>query len=108
MIALPPSSLPALRLTNANRAAVRDDGRYVLYWMTAARRTTWNFALQRAVDWAMHLERPLVVFEPLRCGYRWACDRFHAFVVQGMADNAAACARAGTALHTLLGVPRII
>ncbi len=88
------SVIPALRLTTANQQPLRGDGRYVLYWMTAARRTTWNFALQRAVEWATHLKRPLVVFEPLRCGYRWASDRFHAFVLQGMADNAAACAAA--------------
>ncbi len=74
----------------ANDAPVNPDGRYVLYWMTAARRTTWNFALDRAVERARELERPLVVLEALRCGYRWASDRFHAFVVDGMADNAAA------------------
>lgn len=91
----PSSALSALRLTEGNQQPIRSDGRYVLYWMTAARRTSWNAALQRAVDWAIHLQRPLVIFEPLRAGYRWACDRFHAFVVQGMADNAAACAKAG-------------
>ena len=88
------SSISPLRLTVANQAAVRVDGDYVLYWMTAARRTSWNFALQRAVEWASQLQRPLVIFEPLRCDYRWASDRFHAFVIQGMADNAAACAKA--------------
>lgn len=56
--------------------------------MIAARRTDWNFGLQRAVDWARPLKKPLLVFEPLRCGYRWASDRLHHFVIQGMADNA--------------------
>jgi deoxyribodipyrimidine photo-lyase len=28
------------------------------------------------------------VLEALRCGYRWASDRLHAFVLAGMADNA--------------------
>lgn len=69
---------------------MRDDGAYVLYWMSAARRTKYNFALQRAVDWAKHLRRPLLVVEALRAGYRWACPRFHAFVIDGMADNEAA------------------
>ncbi|MBA3700480.1 MAG: deoxyribodipyrimidine photolyase [Planctomycetes bacterium] len=92
---VPASRISALRVTITNQALVRSDGRYVLYWMTAARRTTWNFALQRAVEWATHLKRPLVVFEPLRCDYQWASERFHAFVVQGMADNAAACTAAG-------------
>jgi deoxyribodipyrimidine photo-lyase len=35
------------------------------------------------------------VFEPLRAGYKWACDRFHAFVMQGMRDNAKRCAAHG-------------
>ena len=78
----------ALRVTAVNAAPVAAKGRYVLYWMIAARRTTWSFALDHAVAVAKQLARPLVVFEPLRAGYPWACDRFHAFVMQGMADNA--------------------
>ena len=62
--------------------------------MTTARRTTWNFALDRAIERAHALGRPLVVLEALRCGHRWASDRFHAFVIDGMVDNARACARA--------------
>jgi deoxyribodipyrimidine photo-lyase len=85
----------ALRVTAVNRAAVNAKGAYVLYWMIAARRTTWSFALDHAVAVAKQLERPLVVFEPLRAGYPWACDRFHAFVMQGMEDNAKRCAARG-------------
>jgi deoxyribodipyrimidine photo-lyase len=77
-----------------NDAPLRADRDYVLYWMTAARRTRSNFALQRAVELARELSRPLVVFEPLRAGYSWASDRMHAFVLQGMGDNARAFARA--------------
>jgi len=57
--------------------------------MIATRRTEWNFALQRAAQWARELKKPLVVFEPLRVGYRWASDRLHRFVIDGMAENAA-------------------
>jgi len=66
----------------------RPEGEYVLYWMTAARRLEWNHALDRAVARARALGRPLVIFEPLRVGYRWAADRHHAFVLQGMAEHA--------------------
>ena len=38
---------------------------------------------------ARELQRPLLVLEALRCGYRWASDRMHAFLIQGMQDNAA-------------------
>lgn len=58
--------------------------------MTAQRRSTWNFGLQRAVQWAEKLNRPLVILEALQVGYRWASDRLHRFVLQGMANNRAA------------------
>jgi deoxyribodipyrimidine photo-lyase len=84
-----------LRFTSANTAAPNPRGRYVLYWMIAARRTTWSFALDRALAHARTFERPLLVVEALRAGYPWASDRMHAFVLQGMADNARAFAAAG-------------
>lgn len=86
---------PALRVTAVNNRAPRTKGDYVLYWMIATRRTSWSFALDRAIAHAKQLERPLVIFEPLRAGYAWASDRHHTFIMQGMADNAAACAKAG-------------
>jgi deoxyribodipyrimidine photo-lyase len=67
--------------------------------MTAARRPRWNFALDRAVELAAELDRPLLVLEALRCGHRWASARIHRFVLDGMQDNAAAFARAGVAYH---------
>jgi deoxyribodipyrimidine photo-lyase len=56
--------------------------------MIASRRTTWNFALDRAVEWSEKLQKPLVILEALRCGYPWASDRTHRFVMDGMAENA--------------------
>lgn len=56
--------------------------------MTSFRRTRFNFALDRAVEHAKALGKPLVVFEPLRVGYPDANDRLHTFVLQGMAENA--------------------
>ncbi len=82
------SNIPSLRVATCNQAAVQPAGDYVLYWMIASRRVNWNFGLQRATEWARELGKPLVVFEALRCGYPWASDRLHAFVIQGMADNA--------------------
>lgn len=91
------ASVPEVRLRVVNDRPVRRDGEFVLYWMVAQRRTRANFALQRAVELARELDRPLLVLEGLRCGYHWASDRFHAFVLQGMVENAAACAAAGVA-----------
>jgi deoxyribodipyrimidine photo-lyase len=89
------ASNAGLRVTAVNTAAIARRGSYVLYWMIAARRTTWSFALDHAIARAVELGRPLVVFEPLRAGYYWASDRHHAFVLHGMADNARAFAAAG-------------
>ena len=60
----------------------------MLYWMVAARRPRFNFALQHAADYARQLRKPLVVFEALRAAYPWASARFHSFVINGMADSA--------------------
>ncbi len=45
--------------------------------------------LQRKPRADIELQNPLMIFEPLRIGYRWASDRIHRFVIDGMADNAA-------------------
>ena len=73
-----------------NAAPVRPDNALVLYWMIAARRSAFNFALDRAVAWARELNRALVILEPLRVDYPFASGRFHRFVIDGMASNASA------------------
>jgi deoxyribodipyrimidine photo-lyase len=90
--------VPSVRIRLPSERAVRGDGAYVLYWMTAARRTSYNFALERALDWCAQLGRPLVVLEALRVDHPFASDRFHAFVIDGMRDNAAVF-RAANVLH---------
>ena len=46
-----------------------------------------NFALERSAEWAARFSVGVVVLEALRCDYRWASDRFHRFVLDGMQDN---------------------
>lgn len=86
------SQTPMLRIEDLGEKPVRGEGDFVLYWMIANRRSGWNFALQRAAEWASELGKPLVVLEALRSDYPWASDRLHAFVIQGMAANARAFA----------------
>ncbi|MEQ9397838.1 MAG: hypothetical protein RJQ04_01595 [Longimicrobiales bacterium] len=88
-----------LRLHALNKADVRPDGGYVLYWMVANRRLGWNFALDRAVERARALDRPLVILEALRIGYRWASDRHHRFVLDGMAEHRTVLADSGVTYH---------
>lgn len=87
--------VPAIRIRDCNDAAVRSASKYVLYWIIAARRVTHNFALDRAIEHCRETGKPLVILEALRCGYEWASDRMHRFVIDGMADNAEACAKGG-------------
>ena len=93
------SGVPPLRIRSVNDAPVRDPARWVLYWMTAARRASANFALERAADWARQLGLPLVVLEALRCDYPWASDRLHRFIIDGMADNRRALAGRTVTYH---------
>ncbi len=81
-------TVPEQRIQKANRANVNPHGHYVLYWMTACRRVHWNFSLDRALEWSAELNKPLVILEALRCGYQWASDRLHHFILTGMVDNA--------------------
>ncbi len=90
MILKPISSVPIVRVRKLNQWPIDPSRQFVLYWMTAYRRSTSNFALQRAIELANALRKPLVVFEAIRMNYRWASDRFHQFILDGMADNAAA------------------
>ncbi len=92
---MPIGPVPQARLRALNARPVRERARYVLYWMIAARRTRWSFGLEHALARAEELGKPLLVLEPLRAGYRWASDRLHRFVLEGMADNAAALRAAG-------------
>lgn len=80
--------VPSIRIEALNRVPLRNDGHYILYWMTAARRTGWNFALQRAAERAIEMQRPLLIVETLPCGRPHASLRHHHFALDGMADNA--------------------
>jgi deoxyribodipyrimidine photo-lyase len=91
-------SVPAIRIMACNGAPPRARGDFVLYWMIAFRRTRWNFALDRAVEWALELGKPLIILEALQCNYRWASERLHRFVLDGMAEKARK-ARESSALY---------
>lgn len=78
---------PDSRIIRLNQAPVDLHGDYVLYWMTAARRTAYNFGLEHAVAKARELGKGMVVLEALRRDYPHASPRLHAFIIQGMADN---------------------
>ncbi len=81
------SDIPKIRVRTLLEAPIQSTGDYVLYWMTAFRRTTYNFALDRAIDYSKALGKPLVVLEAVRVRYPWSSQRFHQFIVDGMKSN---------------------
>lgn len=97
------SPVPELRRRVLNPDSFpRPEGSYVLYWMTMARRTRWSFALDHALALCRHYGKPLLILEALRCDHRWASERFHAFVLAGMQENARRCDRASVRYYPYL------
>jgi deoxyribodipyrimidine photo-lyase len=88
-----PTLVPAIRIRNCNDAPTRPQQQFVLYWMIANRRLSYNFSLDRALEHCRQLRKPPVILEALRCDYQWASDRLHRFIIDGMADNAATPAK---------------
>ncbi|MDH3207304.1 MAG: deoxyribodipyrimidine photolyase [Gemmatimonadota bacterium] len=58
--------------------------------MVATRRLTWNYALDRAVEHATALQKPLLILEPINVDYPWASDRHHRAILDGMQEHDAA------------------
>ena len=78
--------VPINRITTLNNDQPNMDAPYVLYWMIAFRRVNYNFSLQRAIEWANKLSKPLLIFEPMTIDYPMASIRFHKFAIEGMKD----------------------
>ncbi|MEM9369403.1 MAG: deoxyribodipyrimidine photolyase, partial [Planctomycetota bacterium] len=95
----PIQTVPENRVVAVNGQSPKRQRKYVLYWMIAQRRLDHNFGLQYAAKLAKQWNRPLVVFEPLRVRYRWASDRLHRFVIEGMRDNQAKAEELGLAYY---------
>ena len=99
----PTSDVPEIRIRLTNTAGLRPDGEFVLYWMIANRRARWNFSLQRAVDWARALRKPLWYDDPdgqygrpaafyqqlqgLNLGQAWQDVSAPVLVIRGSADT---------------------
>ncbi|MEQ8885758.1 MAG: hypothetical protein RIC57_14295 [Balneola sp.] len=80
-------NINSYRKFSRNNNEPNENGDYVLYWMQINRRFQYNYALEYAVGWANKLGKPLLIYEGLSIEYPWACDRFHAFIMQGMKEN---------------------
>jgi deoxyribodipyrimidine photo-lyase len=77
-------------------------GRYVLYWAQSARRLRNNLALEYAIQSANALNLPVVVYESVRPDYPFANDRIHAFILEGVRQNAIDAKARGIRYHFFL------
>ncbi len=84
---MPMKNINSYRKFSRNNNEPNENGDYVLYWMQINRRFQYNYALEYAIGWANKLGKPLLIYEGLSIEYPWACDRFHAFIMQGMKEN---------------------
>ena len=78
-----------------NDAPVRPRAAYVLYWAQMNRRADSNHALEFAAARANALKLPLLVYEGLTCSYPYASDRFHTFLLEGVAEMSRRLAKRG-------------
>ncbi len=92
-------AIPEERLAAVNDRPRQDRGRFVVYWMRAARRPVWNFSLQHAVQRAVEWQKPLLIVETLACDEPYASLRHHHFALDGMADNARMLAGKAVTYH---------
>lgn len=60
-------------------------GRYILYWMQASQRTTYNLALDFALSQAQQFKIPLVVYFSIIPNYPSANERHYSFMLHNLA-----------------------
>ncbi|MFA6221850.1 MAG: hypothetical protein WC647_06010 [Desulfomonilaceae bacterium] len=95
-------NVPDYRVRTLTDRSVNENGAFVVYWMISSRRVQWNFSLDTAIMWAQQLGKPLLILEALRSGHKWASDRFHNFVMDGMRDNRDALKDSGVLYYPYL------
>ena len=93
------------RVTKLNDASENTKGSYVFYWMQMFKRASHNYALNFAIQMANERRLPLIVYEGLTFSYSWANDRFHTFILEGVAEKQAEFAERGRRT-TSSGTPR--
>ena len=70
-----------------NESPINENGKFILYWMTACRRFAYNASLQHAISLSNLLNKPVLVVEAVSITHKFANDRILSFMVQGIMDN---------------------
>lgn len=80
-------------------------GRYVLYWMQASQRASWNPALEHAIALADELDLPVVVCFGLTPSYPEGTVRPYAFLAAGLEEAALSLRERGILMVARVGEP---
>jgi deoxyribodipyrimidine photo-lyase len=62
----------------------------------------WNYSIDRALEYAEKLRKPLLIFEALDVGYPWASDRHHQSIISGMKEHRERLESLGTAYYAYI------
>jgi deoxyribodipyrimidine photo-lyase len=93
------------RVFALNRAPVRKQRQFVLYWMQNAQRLSYNYALLYAAEMANHLALPLVVAVVIDPDYPEANKRHFSFMFDGLEEVAATARELELPFWLLRGQP---
>ncbi len=93
------------RIQRLNDPAPDADGRYVLYWMQQSQRAHANPALEHAIRLANERDQGVIVGFGLMADYPEANRRHFAFMLEGLAETAAALHDRGIKCVARKGVP---
>ncbi len=93
------------RISKLNDGPLDEGGQYVLYWMQQSQRESHNPALEYAIEHANELGKPLLCAFGLTAAYPDANLRHFAFMLEGLAETAAALAERGIKLVGRIGSP---
>jgi deoxyribodipyrimidine photo-lyase len=83
------------RIAQLNKASLRPERKYVLYWAQMNRRVDSNHGLLYAAELANSNKLPVLYYEGLTCSYPFANDRLHTFILQGVPETAKRLKSAG-------------
>lgn len=97
--------MPPQRIVRLNDNNPNSDGKFVLYWMEHAQRPDDNPALEHAVAVAGDLEMPLHVAFVVDPSYPDGSARHFTFMLQGLAETAAAIRERGIGFSLFEGRP---
>ncbi|TGK37593.1 deoxyribodipyrimidine photolyase [Leptospira gomenensis] len=94
-----------VRVRDLNQKPVREEGAFVLYWMSTARRLAWNHSLDYAIHVSKKYQKELLIYEPLKMDYPWSSPRLHRFLLEGMEANAKDAEKLGFVYRAFVETP---